>query len=114
MGRQSSDDHQAVVGSSIALLQERFRLLEQARERREEQDLLILFAETHPKIIFPWFKPNGDELSLKLNSPSKLSDFGDIETAQTGTLGTFQLTDGIIRSGSSNVENCEVDTTVHL
>lgn len=114
MGRQSSDHDQAMVGSSIALLQERFRRLERARERREEQDLLKLFAQSHPKIIFPLFKPSEDELSLKLNSPSKLSDFGDIETAQTGTLGTFRPTDGIIRRGSPNVENCEVDTTLHL
>lgn len=110
MGRQSSD-HRTVVGSSIALLQERFRRLERARERREEQDLLKLFSESQPMIMFPVSPPSGHELSLRPNTPGKVSEFGDVEA---GTLANSRATDVIIRSSSPNVENCEVDTTLHL
>lgn len=111
MGRQSSDQR-TVVGSSIALLQERFRRLERARERREEQDLLkLLFSESQPMIIFPVLPPSGHELSLRPNTPGKISEFRDVEA---GTLANSQATKVIIRSSSPNVENCEVDTTLHL
>lgn len=44
MGRENSD--QAVVHSSIALLQERFRQLQRVKEMREERELLRLFSSS--------------------------------------------------------------------
>ncbi|KAL9144865.1 hypothetical protein ABFS82_13G003400 [Erythranthe guttata] len=44
MGRQNKDH--AVVGSSIALLQERFKQLQRLKEMREERQLLSLLPQT--------------------------------------------------------------------
>ncbi|KAL2493532.1 uncharacterized protein Fot_37289 [Forsythia ovata] len=43
MGRQNNDPE--VVGSSIVLLQERFRQLQRLKEKREEKELVKLFVD---------------------------------------------------------------------
>ncbi|XP_048127805.1 uncharacterized protein LOC125312727 [Rhodamnia argentea] len=45
MGRQSTDPSPTVASSSIALLQERFRELQRAKQRREERELRRLSLE---------------------------------------------------------------------
>ncbi|XAR68178.1 hypothetical protein NMG60_11003218 [Bertholletia excelsa] len=125
MGRQSIEP--AMVGSSIALLQERFRQLQRVREKREEQELLKLFSESehvrptksfkpgnlslHTQMIFPLSSPSGDALSLRLTSPSKSADSRAIKAGQ---LKDFKSPGSTIISISPNNENSEVDTSLHL
>ncbi|THG22517.1 hypothetical protein TEA_025050 [Camellia sinensis var. sinensis] len=122
MGRHGNDP--TMVGSSIALLQERFKQLQRVREKREQQELLKLFSESkqitptigkvsvQPKMIFPLSPPPQDHpLSLRLNSPSKVSDIKAIENRSLTTLWSIDAT---IMSISPSTENSEVDTSLHL
>uniref|UniRef100_A0A5B7BZL8 Uncharacterized protein n=1 Tax=Davidia involucrata TaxID=16924 RepID=A0A5B7BZL8_DAVIN len=125
MGRQNSDP--TVAGSSIALLQERFRQLQRVREKREERELLKLFSEPErstptmnlepaklsfqPEMIFPPRPTLHDSLSLGLNSQSKHADFRAIKTPPSTNLWS---TDAAVMSTSQIFENSEVDTSLHL
>ncbi|KAK2995636.1 hypothetical protein RJ640_013593 [Escallonia rubra] len=100
LGRQSGDT--TAMGSSIALLQERFRQLEKMREKREERELLRLFSESQqisqskcfepaklnlqPATIFPSRPPVQDSLSLGLNLFNKHVDFRPMTTPPSTNL----------------------------
>ncbi|KAH7842883.1 hypothetical protein Vadar_010176 [Vaccinium darrowii] len=109
MGRQSTDEPTTTMmgkGSSIALLQERFRQLQRVREKREEREgLLKLFSEEpgnffsfqSEQMIFPPPSTTHDNhaLFLRLNSLSKPAEFR------------------AIKSNSPRFDK-EVDTSLHL
>ncbi|XP_044492738.1 uncharacterized protein LOC123216381 [Mangifera indica] len=125
MGRQNGDS--TMVNSSIALLQERFRQLERVREKREEKELLKLFAEPDPMapaarsernkspqlemMIPPHRPPLQDSLSLGLNSPGKRPDFRDSTIPSSSNLWPISSTS---QSTSRNFDNSDVDTSLHL
>ncbi|XP_031267875.1 uncharacterized protein LOC116126324 [Pistacia vera] len=121
MGRQNGDS--TMVSSSIALLQERFRQLERVREKREEKELLKLFAESDPiapstrydrnKSLQPetMIPPLQDSLSLELNSSGKRPDFPAITFPSSSNLWPMSSTSP---STSRNFDNSDVDTSLHL
>ncbi|KAK9283959.1 hypothetical protein L1049_012217 [Liquidambar formosana] len=128
MARESSDP--TVVGSSIALLQERFRRLERVRERREEKEVLELFSEPErinpsypttmsfepPKLSFlpPKPPPLQDSLSLGLNSLTKHADFRAIKTTPLINLRSTTGAAIVSMRTSNSYENSDVDTSLHL
>lgn len=105
MGRQNTGDPTTMMGkgSSIALLQERFRQLQRVREKREE--LVKLFSEKpagnnlsfQSEVIFP--PPTPQDLSLRLNSLSKPAEFRAI---RNNSVSPFLD------------KSSEVDTSLHL
>ncbi|CAL5391041.1 unnamed protein product [Camellia sinensis] len=132
MGRQHTEP--TMVGSSIALLQERFRKLQKVREKREKRELLKLFSESkspstaaatpnmplsfHPEMIFPESSPPPppqDALSLRLNSSSlnKPDDFRAVKTRKSANSRT-DIDAEITIISSPSFENSEVDTSLHL
>ncbi|XP_044502552.1 uncharacterized protein LOC123223453 [Mangifera indica] len=125
MGRQNGDS--TMVSSSIALLQERFRQLERVREKREEKELLKLFAESdptapamryecnkslQPQIMIPSHRPPlQDSLSLGLNFPGKHSDYPAATNPSSSNLWPISATSP---STSRSFDNSDVDTSLHL
>ncbi|KAK6919230.1 hypothetical protein RJ641_015134 [Dillenia turbinata] len=130
MGRQNGDP--TVITSSIALLQERFRQLERARERREEKEFLKLFSDSDvsepisrfdpaklsqrcettfppprrsPIDRFPPTRPHvQDSLPLGLGSQSMR---GPSTTLPTGA-------PSMMSGSTKNYEHLDVDTSLHL
>ncbi|CAA3015430.1 Hypothetical predicted protein [Olea europaea subsp. europaea] len=106
MGRQNND--QKVVGSSIVLLQERFRQLQRIKEKREERELLKLFVDPiQNKMSFSSSKNDfQDPLALGLNL------YGN-NTEDFESLDTQQLSGADFRVPCS-FEITDVDTSLHL
>ena len=130
MGRQGSD--RAMVSSSIALLQERFKQLQRVKERREEKELLKLFSESEtiapamildsvsgqPKTFRPCRQPlnlNQDFLSLGLNSIPKIK-YADSRPAKKAISWSSSLwpVESNFVSTSSSFDTSDVDTSLHL
>ncbi|EOX93459.1 hypothetical protein QQP08_001727 [Theobroma cacao] len=125
MGRQGGDP--TMVSSSIALLQERFRQLQKVREKREEKELLKLFAESErlsptmryepnrlsfqPEVILPYRQPPQDSLSLGLNPQSRQTDFRAMGIPASPS---SWPNSAATSSRSKNFENSDVDTSLHL
>lgn len=125
MGRQSNDP--TMVSSSIALLQERFRQLEKVKERREEKELLNLFAETErimptthfepsklsfqPQMTTPNRSTHRDSPSLELNLQTKQAD---VQAMKRPTLTDLWPNGAAMASTSRSFENSDVDTSLHL
>ncbi|XVF21125.1 hypothetical protein REPUB_Repub12eG0063700 [Reevesia pubescens] len=125
MGRQGGDP--TMVSSSIALLQERFRQLQKVREKREEKELLKLFAESErarptmryepnrlsfqPEMIQPYRQPPQDSLSLGLNSQRRQIDFRAVAIPASTCLWPNVVAPS---STSKSFENFDVDTSLHL
>lgn len=119
MGSQHNDP--SFAGSSIALLQERFRQLERLREKREEREAIKLSSDPKwmmtsietchqlPKFSFPHERqfpssqvPVQHPLHLRL---SKHEDFQGIESHSLHSTETRE---------PGNFETCDVDTSLHL
>ncbi|KAF5746159.1 hypothetical protein HS088_TW06G00324 [Tripterygium wilfordii] len=129
MGRQNGDS--TMVGSSIALLQERFRELQRVKEDREKKELRRLYSGYEP--FCPWMhydqpaklgyqqqqemmflpsKPSllADSLSLGLKSQSNRADF----QVMTGTSLTNSRPSVANSSKQFYFDSSDVDTTLHL
>ncbi|CAA2955409.1 Hypothetical predicted protein [Olea europaea subsp. europaea] len=108
MGRQNND--QKVVGSSIVLLQERFRQLQRIKEKREERELLKLFVDPiQNKMSFSSSKNDfQDPLALGLNLyGTNTEDFESLDTQQQQFSGAdFRV--------PCSFEITDVDTSLHL
>lgn len=119
MGRQTTD-HTVMGGSSIVLLQERFRQLQRAREEREKRELKLFFdPPPHPlmapdlqqKIVFSSEAVDQETLSLGLTlcttNKSEFQAFNrqqhPLWSANTTTLNKLH-----------KIENYDVDTSLHL
>ncbi|KAE8646145.1 hypothetical protein Csa_016195, partial [Cucumis sativus] len=69
MGRHNSEP--TMVGTSIALLQERFRQLQKNKQRRERKELLnLLFESNRVDASIMHLEPNGSSTSRDLDSNS--------------------------------------------
>lgn len=139
MGRQNGDA--AMVNSSIALLQERFRELQRIREKRQEKEILKLFASSEsdqrvastmhfdePTCKFTFqpdqttlpnrpSTPQDSLLSLGLNSQSnnKHPDFRAMKSTPSSLWPNSTGNSSSSSSSSSrNLENSDVDTSLHL
>nr|GMD33608.1 uncharacterized protein LOC112028527 [Ipomoea batatas]GMD64168.1 uncharacterized protein LOC112028527 [Ipomoea batatas] len=125
MGRETRDP--AALGSSIALLQERFRQLQRAREQREVRELKLLFEpqvmsparsfEAGKKPVFvqesglvPFGEGDRDPLTLGLNLSSRQADFQAMKKRALWW-GDEKIS---VSSGYRKMENCDVDTSLHL
>ncbi|URE11438.1 hypothetical protein MUK42_35661 [Musa troglodytarum] len=114
MGRQNNDD--TLLCSSIALLRERFRRLQQIKEMRKERHILQLTAEAEqPK----WFfhhdlkHPSGPLCS----SPSLQSEYH----LNCAGLQSFEISlslglwsNSVSMQASVTSDETEVDTSLHL
>ncbi|KAG6404750.1 hypothetical protein SASPL_132326 [Salvia splendens] len=110
MGRQNKDPE--IVGSSIVLLQERFKQLQKLKEMREETQMLRLMPqETDLRhdlagTVFSSLSTNNtayqDPLALWLNSTSHHRHTPHFRGQQT------------IRGPHSFFETPDVDTSLHL
>ncbi|KAL9683294.1 hypothetical protein QQ045_015114 [Rhodiola kirilowii] len=133
MGRRSGQEASMMIGSgsSIALLQERFKQLERVRERREEKELLNLFCVADKRIISPTdttslFEPRvklqqeghqleqtqgHDPLSLELGGCKKLKDEDSVRAMKN-------VCSNWCTPGKKNVvgshESSDIDTTLRL
>lgn len=125
MGRQSCDA--GVIHSSIALLQERFRQLQRAKELREAQELLKRLL-TEPERINPATHYDATRLlfnSELIRSPSPLpqgslylqpnfhSNHTDIQVTEIPFLANLGLTDSVM-DRTNNFVDSDVDTSLHL
>ncbi|KAL3520290.1 hypothetical protein ACH5RR_018439 [Cinchona calisaya] len=131
MGRQNSDP--AIVGSSIALLQERFKKLERIKEKREEERQLM-FSDQPKRNIMPTnyssynnsfsdellFLPSGpaafdqDPLSLGLYLNSRHADYRALKIK---TQSSFSFLWSADKRAVKTLQICDisdVDTSLHL
>lgn len=121
MARESGDP--TAVGSSIVLLQERFRQLQKMKEKREGRELLKLFSESEQitttpskcsdpeRTVYTSRPPPRDSLSLGLDLYNKHADFRPIQTPPSTNLwsaGAAKV------SKSYSYEKSDVDTSLHL
>ncbi|KAK8527127.1 hypothetical protein V6N13_084986 [Hibiscus sabdariffa] len=120
MGRQSD----LAVHSSIALLQERFRKLQRAKEMRQEREVLRLLSEaeqikpaaTHraPQSFFH------SELILQTRPPLQRSIYSQASNSMhaqhqvidTLSLSNLRLRDTVMNAPTFN--DSDVDTSLHL
>lgn len=124
MGRQSCDA--TVIHSSIALLQERFRQLQRAKEMREARELLRLSSEPervnpatlydptrlffHSELIYsPRPLPQGS-LYLQPNFQSKHTHIQVKDTPFFGSLGSIDT----VMERKNDFDDSDVDTSLHL
>ncbi|KAL6999916.1 hypothetical protein U1Q18_001070 [Sarracenia purpurea var. burkii] len=102
---KESTDPTALVGSSIALLQERFRQLQRVREKGEEQEHRKLFPESERVTPTTGFGSGKSSIQVAMVcSPSPPSR----------SPAKFPSTDGTITNTSLGIESSEVDTSLHL
>ncbi|CAK9133365.1 unnamed protein product [Ilex paraguariensis] len=127
MGRQSSV--KMPVGSSIALLQERFKQLQRVREQREERELRKFFPEpkriapvqqSEPakllfrfrhETIFPASSTLQNSVSLGLNPCNQHAEFRAVKASPSRNLRSI---DKEIVSTTRSSDNSDVDTSLHL
>lgn len=124
MGRQSCDAPD--MQSTIALLQERFRQLQRAKEMREARELLRLLSELervkpgihydpnrlffHSELIHSSNTlPQGSH-NLQTNFQSKHTDLQVTETPFFANLGSTES----VMERTNNLDDSDVDTTLHL
>ncbi|KAG5254676.1 metal ion binding protein [Salix suchowensis] len=120
MGRQSCDP--AIIHSSIALLQERFRQLERAKEIRQQRELLKLFSEAdhvqsamacesskllHSELTLPPRQPIQASLSFQ---PTLQTEHNDLKAPIVANLCS---TDSVMNL-RYNFDESDVDTSLHL
>lgn len=134
MGRQNNDP--AIVRSSIALLQERFRQLERVKEMREEREILKMIKESerfttpkvqyydptklffHPEYLLLPYKPP-PQVSLSLWPNSQTNHDKSCRVAEAPLLMNLWPTDRTpsVHASSMNFDDydhCGVDTSLHL
>ncbi|XP_021887104.1 uncharacterized protein LOC110806521 [Carica papaya] len=136
MGRQHNGNDPTVVSSSIALLQERFRQLQRVREKREERELLKLFSAAESERTPPGrYDPNrlslqpppemiattttrrvqvfdpDSSVSLGLNSQGWHPDYRAMMVPSSSTLWPNNSSTS---TTSRNLDNSDVDTSLHL
>ncbi|CAL9761732.1 unnamed protein product [Musa acuminata subsp. burmannicoides] len=114
MGRQNNDD--TVLCSSIALLQERFRRLQQIKEMRKERQILQLTAEAEQPKWFIHHDLKHPSRSL-CSSPSLQSEYhvncAGLQSFEISlSLGLWSNSVNMQASVTSN--ETEVDTSLHL
>ncbi|CAI9772596.1 unnamed protein product [Fraxinus pennsylvanica] len=119
MGSQNNDP--SVAGSSIALLQERFRQLERLREKREEREVVKLLSEPKwmmtstetchqlPKISFP-HKRQCPSSQVPVQNPLHLGlgKHGDFQAMKSRSLHSTETRE------PDSFETSDVDTSLHL
>ncbi|KAI8009329.1 hypothetical protein LOK49_LG06G00362 [Camellia lanceoleosa] len=123
MSRQSSDS--LVNHSSIALLQERFKQLQRVKEMREERELSRQLSESqrvnsttydpstlffHSEIILAPRPPHQGPPSLQHNLQSKNDN---LRATEIPTLANLQYSETVMYR-SSNCEDSDIDTSLHL
>lgn len=127
MNRQSGES--MVINSSIALLQERFRQLQRAREMREVKESLRLISESqqvgpttsynnilptlffHSELIIPTSQPHQSCSSfLQHNLQSKQTH---LQVSETPPFANLWSADTIMHR-STNFDDSDVDTSLHL
>ncbi|KAL9366840.1 hypothetical protein Peur_038039 [Populus x canadensis] len=123
MGRQSCDP--AIIHSSIALLQERFRQLERAKEMRQQRELLKLFSEAdhvqsamdfesskllHSELTLPPRQPIQASLSFQ---PTMQTEHNDLLVNTTPVVANLCSTDSVMNL-TYNFDESDVDTSLHL
>ena len=123
MGRQSCDP--AIIHSSIALLQERFRQLERAKEMRQQRELLKLFSEAdhvqsamafesskllHSELNLPPRQPIQASLSFQ---PTMQTEHNDLLVNTTPVVANLCSTDSVMNL-TYNFDESDVDTSLHL
>lgn len=124
-------------GSSIAILQERFKQLERVREKREEKELLLLFCGQADKtnmspcpVDKTLFQPPKiqqqqhhqlkpvtevrDPLSLDLQCLEKFKHDDNVGEMKNMSLASPDWSTIGLSKFAGNHESSEVDTTLHL
>lgn len=115
--------------SSIALLQERFRQLQRAKEMREEKELLRLLSESertnsakryeptgfffHSESLLPHRPPHQSSIYLQPNLQSKHGNLQANETT-TSIFGNISSTGAAMNNRTYNLDDSDVDTSLHL
>ncbi|KAJ6298418.1 hypothetical protein OIU76_019551 [Salix suchowensis] len=112
----------AIIHSSIALLQERFRQLERAKEMRQQRELLKLFSEAdhvqsamacesskllHSELTLPPRQPIQASLSFQ---PTLQTEHNDLKAPIVANLCS---TDSVMNL-RYNFDESDVDTSLHL
>ncbi|PON43278.1 hypothetical protein PanWU01x14_274760 [Parasponia andersonii] len=117
--------------SSIALLQERFRQLQRAKEMREEKELLRLLSESersnpakryeptgfffHSESVLPnSHRPPSHQSSIYLQ-PNLQSKHGNLQANEaTSIFGNVNSTGAAMNNRTYNLDDSDVDTSLHL
>ncbi|GMN62121.1 hypothetical protein TIFTF001_031200 [Ficus carica] len=120
--------------SSIALLQERFRQLQRAKEMRKEKELLRLFSESErttsnpatkryePTGLFffpesiPPQRPPSHQGSIYLQQNFQANKHGNFPSNETSPIfaNMASPTGGAAMNRSYNFDDSDVDTSLHL
>lgn len=113
-----------MVGTSIALLQERFRQLQEDKQRREKKELLNLLSDSNRiDASIMHSEPNGvstsrdlhsNSLSLGLNLQNAGKQVDTDETRLTPGDTKFWPGNSVMASVLRSFDSPDVDTTLHL
>ncbi|OAY55233.1 hypothetical protein MANES_03G138300v8 [Manihot esculenta] len=125
MGRQNCDP--AIMHSSIALLQERFRQLERAKEMRQQRELLRLFSEAEQVKSAKGYEPSrlffhSELISSSPGQPLQASIYLHSNTENNHTNLRINETPDWVNIWSKNTvthitnnfDDSDVDTSLHL
>ncbi|XP_062080570.1 uncharacterized protein LOC133785336 [Humulus lupulus] len=117
--------------SSIALLQERFRQLQRAKEMREEKELLRLLSESERSNPTKRYEPAGfsfrsesllphkqtsHQSSVYHLQPNLQSKHGNLQATDhtTSIIGNITSTSAAMNNRTYNLDGSDVDTSLHL
>lgn len=124
MGRQGSDP--IAIHSSIALLQERFRRLQRAKEMRKERELLRVFSQSPGVNPTEFSEPSGSFFQSELilthgppflgslsSQPNLQNKHSDLQVIDTPILANLRPSENVYQA-SKNFDDSDVDTSLHL
>lgn len=109
MNRQSGEP--AMVGSSIALLQERFRQLQRVKERRKEQQLVRVGSDSEHEASVPAKL----EMAFPLRPVTNQDSFSLGFSRAGAVANDFSLRNNVNMGNKANsFDSSDVDTSLHL
>lgn len=113
MGRHSNEP--TMVGTSIALLQERFRRLQKDKQRREKKELLNLLSDSNRVDGSSTSRDlDSDSLSLGLNLQNAGEQVHIHEARLMPGVTKFWPGNSVTTSTLRSFDSPDVDTTLHL
>ncbi|XP_057465795.1 uncharacterized protein LOC130755432 [Actinidia eriantha] len=114
MSSRQRSESLAIHSSSIALLQERFRQLQRAKEMREEKELMKQVSKSHPTNSPTCHDPSRLFFNSELIAPPRPPPLlQDSSSSLHHRMGQSKNTETIL-CRSSNYDDSDIDTSLHL
>ncbi|GFZ12596.1 hypothetical protein Acr_23g0009810 [Actinidia rufa] len=113
MSSRQRSESLVIHSSSIALLQERFRQLQRAKERREERELMRQVSKSHPTHSPTCHDPSRLFFNSELIAPPRPPPLQGSSSSLHHHMGQSKNTETFL-CRSSNYDDSDIDTSLHL